>query len=170
MPRVRPNPRIVIYPKKKWLPNETPCLDKSFPYEHALKCGHLVVTDNPFEPCGSNCQHTTGVDPQEIRNFFCDACVEEFIWKKKQPKRKHGREVSVSCDRETGDVNGYMWLGSHLHDSAFPQTGPNMFEGIEPCENDDSTLPKTDPNMSEDIEAFENDRVISVKLKRHGEA
>ncbi|KAH4103246.1 hypothetical protein HBI24_030150 [Parastagonospora nodorum] len=92
------SPKIVretiTYPKRSIKDANNPCLDTKQSFEHALKCGHLVTTALPNEPCAPNCYHVdddADLDrslkhkkAMKMKNgntfsnkpFYCDACVE----------------------------------------------------------------------------------------------
>ncbi|KAF1952123.1 hypothetical protein CC80DRAFT_552555 [Byssothecium circinans] len=90
---------IVTYPHIYPNPYMDPCLHRNTTSEHALSCGHSIITVTPDEPCAPNCMHIAndrgasklkGVKAQ-IKSpdmkakhvtkveFWCDACQEERI-------------------------------------------------------------------------------------------
>ncbi|KAJ4376807.1 hypothetical protein N0V86_006925 [Didymella sp. IMI 355093] len=153
MRRDVPIRETITYPKVTVTSDHDPYYDESSPFEHVLKCGHLITTLKPDEPCAPNCHHATSSSSLEAqkmslsktlkKNFYCDACVEDDTEGAigieascqaagQLPHFQAIKVVSVPCDEDGYTVEDYdPYLSSHPFDTAWPPTGDNMFEDMD---------------------------------------
>lgn len=192
------SPKIVRetirYPKRSVTDASNPCLDTTQSFEHALKCGHLVTTALPNEPCAPNCYHVdddADLDrslkykrAMKMKNgntvsdkpFYCDACVEI------ENEKKIPAAVSSSVAEERRAVLNATEAKTRKKATAFRKCYIALKITSVPCHSDgtlssrytprderhpfDTAMPRTGENMFEDVDPDPKDVDVTADTAR----
>ena len=184
----------ITYPKRSVTYANNPCLDTTQSFEHALKCGHLVTTALPSEPCAPNCYHVdedADLDrslkynkAMKMKNgnnvsdkpFYCDACVEM------ENEKKIPAAFSSSVAEERRAVLRATEAKTRKKATAFRKCYIALKITSVPCHSDgtlssrytprderhpfDTAMPRTGENMFEDVDLDQKDVEVTADTAR----